>query len=92
MNYLRCLKASNSFLQFNNYKELTNISKLSCKYSTANNSEASANIPAASRWRNVRGCVKPESKQKQLKFSKVTQHSPVPFDLLKSKQQLQITC
>ena len=90
MNYLRCLKASNTFLQFNsihNFIELTNISKLSSKYSTK--TENAAKIPAASRWRNVRGCVKPEPKQKPLKF---TQNSPPPFDLLNSKQQLQITC
>lgn len=92
MNYLRCLKVSNSFLQFNsvhNFIELTNVSKLSSKYSTANKFENATKIPAASRWRNVRGCVKPEPKQKPLKF---TQDSPPPFDLLKTKQQLQITC
>ena len=92
MNYLRCLKATNSFLQFStvhNFIELTNISKLSSKYSTVNNSEKAVKIPAASRWRNVRGCVKPEHKQKPLKF---TQNATPSFDLLKSKQQLHITC
>ncbi|CAO1424080.1 unnamed protein product [Diamesa hyperborea] len=64
-------------------------SKCKSKYSTGIKSENAVKVPAASRWRNVRGCVKPEIKQKPLQF---TQNSPPPFDLLKSKQQLQITC
>lgn len=84
----RCIKATNSILQYKTIHNFMELTKLSCKYSTTNNSKTDK-IPDASRWRNVRGCVKPEPKQKQLKF---TSNSSAQFDLLKPKGQMQIIC